>query len=117
MGGPIVMRTAAIAAERIGAACSYHGGGLVTDKPNSPHLLIPQMQAKFLIAVADNDDEREPNTKVVLADAFENYQLEAEIEVYKGAMHGWCVLDSRVYNHEPAEKAWARTLALFQRAL
>ena len=117
MGGPIVMRTAAVAAERIGAACSYHGGGLVTDNSDSPHLLIPRMQAKFLIAVADNDDEREPNTKVVLADAFKQHQLEAEIEVYEGAMHGWCVLDSRVYNHEPAEKAWARTLALFQRAL
>ena len=117
MGGPIVMRTAAVAAERIGAACSYHGGGLVTDKSDSPHLLIPQMQAKFLIAVADNDDEREPNTKVVLADAFKQHQLEAEIEVYEGAMHGWCVLDSRVYNHEPAERAWARTLALLQRAL
>ena len=117
MGGPIVMRTAAVAAERIGAACSYHGGGLVTDKSDSPHLLIPQMQAKFLIAVADNDDERDPNTRVVLADAFKQHQLEAEIEVYEGAMHGWCVLDSRVYNHEPAERAWARTLALFQRAL
>ena len=117
MGGPIVMRTAAVAAERIGAACSYHGGGLVTDKSDSPHLLIPLMQAKLLIAVADNDDEREPNTKVVLADAFKQHQLEAEIEVYEGAMHGWCVLDSRVYNHEPAERAWARTLALFQRAL
>ena len=117
MGGPIVMRTAAVAAERIGAACSYHGGGLVTDKSDSPHLLIPQMQAEFLIAVADNDDEREPNTKVVLADAFKQHQLEAEIEVYEGAMHGWCVLDSRVYNHEPAERAWTRTLALFQRAL
>ncbi len=117
MGGPIVMRTAAVAAERIGAACSYHGGGLVTDKSDSPHLLIPLMQAKLLIAVADNDDEREPNTKVVLADAFKQHQLEAEIEVYEGAMHGWCVLDSRVYNHEPAERAWTRTLALFQRAL
>ena len=117
MGGPIVMRTAAVAAERIGAACSYHGGGLVTDKSDSPHLLIPLMQAKLLIAVADNDDEREPNTKVVLADAFKRHQLEAEIEVYEGAMHGWCVLDSRVYNHEPAERAWTRTLALFQRAL
>ena len=117
MGGPIVMRTTAVAAERIGAACSYHGGGLVTDESDSPHLLIPQMQAKFLIAVAHNDDEREPTTKVVLADAFKQHQLEAEIEVYEGAMHGWCVLDSRVYNHEPAERAWARTLALFQRAL
>jgi carboxymethylenebutenolidase len=117
MGGPIVMRTAAVAADRIGAACSYHGGGLVTDKPDSPHLLIPKMNAQFLIAVAENDDEREPNTKIALSDAFKEHGLDAEIEVYEGAMHGWCVLDSRVYNHDAAEKAWERTLALFQRAL
>jgi carboxymethylenebutenolidase len=117
MGGPIVMRTAAVAADRIGAACSYHGGGLVTDKPDSPHLLIPKMNAQFLIAVAQNDDEREPNTKVALGDAFKEHGLDAEIEVYEGAMHGWCVLDSRVYNHDAAEKAWGRTLALFERAL
>lgn len=117
MGGPIVMRTAAVAADRIGAACSYHGGGLVTDKPDSPHLLIPKMNAQFLIAVAENDDEREPNTKIALSDAFKEHGLDAEIEVYEGAMHGWCVLDSRVYNHDAAEKAWGRTLALFERAL
>ena len=117
MGGPIVMRTAAVAADRIGAACSYHGGGLVTDKPDSPHLLIPKMNAQFLIAVAENDDEREPNTKIALGDAFKEHGLDAEVEVYEGAMHGWCVLDSRVYNHDAAEKAWGRTLALFERAL
>ena len=117
MGGPIVMRTAAVAADRIGAACSYHGGGLVTDKPDSPHLLIPKMNAQFLIAVAENDDEREPNTKIALGDAFKEHGLDAEIEVYEGAMHGWCVLDSRVYNHDAAERAWGRTLALFERAL
>ena len=111
------MRTAAVAADRIGAACSYHGGGLVTDKPDSPHLLIPKMNAQFLIAVAENDDEREPNTKIALSDAFKEHGLDAEIEVYEGAMHGWCVLDSRVYNHDAAEKAWGRTLALFQHAL
>ena len=117
MGGPIIMRTAAAVPDRIGAACSYHGGGLVTDKPDSPHLLIPQMQAAFLIAVADNDNQRDPNAKIVLGDTFKEHGLEAEIEVYAGAMHGWCVLDSSVYNHESAEKAWTRTLALFERAL
>ncbi len=117
MGGPIIMRTAAAVPDRIGAAASYHGGGLVTDKSDSPHLLIPQMKAQFLIAVADNDDEKDPNSKVVLREEFDKHGLPAEIEVYEGAMHGWCVLDSRVYNHEPAEKAWARTLAMFERAL
>ncbi len=117
MGGPIIMRTAATVPDRIGAACSYHGGGLVTDKADSPHLLIPKMKAKFLIAVAENDDERDPESKIVLRDTFAEHGLEAEIEVYEGAMHGWCVLDSRVYNFDAAEKAWVRTLALFERAL
>ena len=117
MGGPIVMRTAAAVPSRIGAACSYHGGGLVTDKEDSPHLLIPNMNANFLIAIAENDHEREPETKTVLRDTFNKYSLEAEIEVYEGAMHGWCVLDSRVYNQEAAEKAWSRTLNLFNRSL
>jgi carboxymethylenebutenolidase len=117
MGGPIIMRTAATVPDRIGAACSYHGGGLVTDKADSPHLLIPRMKAQFLIAVAENDDERDPDSKTTLRETFDKHELEAEIEVYDGAMHGWCVLDSRVYNHEQAERAWARTLALFGRAL
>jgi carboxymethylenebutenolidase len=117
MGGPIVMRTAAAVPSRIGAACSYHGGGLVTDREDSPHLLIPKMKADFLIAIAENDDKREPETKTVLRDTFNKYSLEAEIKVYEGAMHGWCVLDSRVYNQEAAEKAWSRTLNLFNHSL
>ena len=117
MGGPIVMRTAAAVPSRIGAACSYHGGGLVTNRVDSPHLLIPNMNANFLIAIAENDDQREPETKTVLRDTFNKYSLEAEIEVYEGAMHGWCVLDSRVYNQGAAEKAWSSTLNLFNRSL
>jgi carboxymethylenebutenolidase len=117
MGGPIALRTAAAMPNRIGAACSYHGGGLVTEASDSPHLLIPTMQAEFLIAIAENDDERDPNSKVVLAREFEKHELSAEIEVYEGTMHGWCVLDSPVYSHAPAERAWSRTLALFDEAL
>ena len=89
----------------------------MTDREDSPHLLIPNMNANFLIAIAENDDEREPKTKTVLRDTFNKHSLEAEIEVYEGAMHGWCVLDSRVYNHESAEKAWSRTLNFFNRSL
>ena len=116
MGGPIVMRTAAALPDRIGAGGSFHGGGLVTDQPNSPHLLIPQMKASFLIAVAENDDEREPEAKNVLREAFANAGLEAEIEVYPAA-HGWCVPDSDVYEEPEAERAWTRLLALFEKSL
>ncbi len=116
MGGPIVMRTAAVAPERIGAGGTFHGGGLVTQKPDSPHLLIPKMKAQFLICIAENDDQKEPEAKNVLKDSFAQANLPAEIEVYK-AGHGWCPPDTKVYNQELSEKAWARLLVLFENAL
>jgi carboxymethylenebutenolidase len=117
MGGPMVMRTAAAVPARIGAGASFHGSSLANDKPDSPHLLVPQMKAQFLFAVADNDDQRNPDEKVKVRDAFAAAKLPAEIEVYQGAMHGWCPPDGKVYNHEQAERAWARLLALFGKAL
>ncbi len=117
MGGPFVFRTAATLPDRIGAGGTFHGGGLVTDKPDSPHLLIPKMKAHFLIAIAENDDMRQPEAKDVLRDSFAKAHLPAEIEVYAGAMHGWCPPDSQVYNHDQAEKAWSRMLALFGESL
>ena len=117
MGGPLTMRTAAAVPGRIGAAASFHGGGLVTDKPDSPYLLIPKMKARYLIAIAANDDEKQPEAKDVLRKAFAAAKLPAEIEVYPGTLHGWCPPDSQVYNPEQAEKAWARLLATFKAAL
>jgi len=116
MGGPMVMRTAAAVPDRVGAAATFHGGGLVTKNPDSPHLLVPTMKAQFLICVADNDDKREPDSKTVLKDTFEKAKLPAEIEVYPAA-HGWCPPDGEVYDQVQAEKAWARQLALFTKAL
>ena len=117
MGGPMVMRTAAAIPERIGAGGSFHGGGLVTNDAASPHLLIKNMQADLLIAIAANDDERAPNDKEVLRKIVAKYGLKAEIEVYEGAMHGWCPPDSRVYHEKQAEQAWARLLHIFENAL
>ena len=117
MGGPMTMRTAAAFPDRVGAGASFHGGGLVTDKPDSPHLLVPKMKASYLFAIAANDDEKQPDAKNVLREIFEKAKLPAEIEVYEGTMHGWCPPDSQVYNEEKAEKAWGRLLALFGRAL
>ena len=116
MGGPIAFRTAAAAPERVGAVASFHGGGLVTDAPNSPHLQASKTKAQFLIAIAENDDKRLPNDKTVLKDTFAAANMQAEIEVY-GAAHGWCPPDSRVYNEALAEKAWSRLLALYGKAL
>jgi len=117
MGGPLIMRTAAAVPDRVGAAASFHGGGLVTDRDDSPHLLIPNTPAHILHAVAENDDEKDPEVKNVLAAAYEAAGIPAEIEVYEGAMHGWCSLDSPVYNEAQAEKAWGRMLHLFETAL
>jgi carboxymethylenebutenolidase len=117
MGGSITMRTAAALPGRIGAGASFHGGGLVTDKDDSPHLLIPHMQAGYLIAIAENDDERDPLAKDVLRKSFAEAELSAEIEVYEGSLHGWCPPDSRAYNEVQAERAWARMLVLFEQSL
>jgi carboxymethylenebutenolidase len=117
MGGPFVFRTAAAFPDRVAAGATFHGGGLATDKPDSPHLLIPKMKAQFLIAIAENDDQREPEVKNILRDSFAKAHLPAEIEVYVGTKHGWCPPDSAVYNAEQAEKAWSRMLVLFKKAL
>ena len=116
MGGPMVFRTAATVANRVGAACTFHGGGLVTKNADSPHLLIPQMKAQFLVAIAESDDSREPDSKDVLRKSFADAKLSAEVEVYPAA-HGWCPPDTGVYDYDQAEKAWGRMLALFGKAL
>ena len=117
MGGPMALRTSAAVPDRVGAVASFHGGGLVTDQPNSPHLQASKTQAQFLICIADNDDKRRPNDKAVLKETFEKANRPAEIEVYEGAAHGWCPPDSTVYNEAQAEKAWGRLLALYGKAL
>jgi carboxymethylenebutenolidase len=117
MGGPIAFRTAAAVPDRVGGVASFHGGGLVTDKPDSPHLQAAKSKARFLIAIAENDDKRAPNDKNVLRDTFTKANLPAEIEVYAGAAHGWCPPDSHVYNEAQAEKAWSRLLELYKTAL
>jgi carboxymethylenebutenolidase len=117
MGGPLVLRTAAIVPDRVGAAATFHGGGLVTDKPDSPHLLIPKMKARFLIAIAANDDAKDPNAKVALKTAFAQASLPAEVEVYEGTKHGWCPPDSHVYDAASAERAWGELLTLLKSSL
>ena len=117
MGGPIAFRTAAAVPDRVGAVASFHGGGLVTDQPNSPHLQAATSTAQFLVAIAEPDDERSPNVKTVLGETFTTANLPAEIEVYTGAAHGWCPPDTQVYNEPQAERAWSRLLALYGKAL
>src|SRR5271170_1397538 len=117
MGGPLTFRTAATAPDRVGAAATFHGGGLVTDKPDSPHLLIPKMKAEFVCAVAANDDQRDPTAKDKLKEAFAAAHLKATVEVYEGCNHGWTVRGSQAYNEAGAERAWAELAALYKRIL
>ncbi|KQN14370.1 MULTISPECIES: dienelactone hydrolase family protein [unclassified Sphingomonas] len=117
MGGPMVIRTAAAVSGRIRAGATFHGGGFVTDTPDSPHRLIPALKGSYLIAIAANDDARAPTEKDVLRAAFVTAKRPAEIEVYPETMHGWCPPDSKVYNPVQADRAWGRMLALFATAL
>ena len=123
MGGALVLRTAAALPDRIGAGASFHGGGLVTDKPDSPHLLAPKIKARLYIGVASNDDARQPDAKDKLKEAFAAAKVPAEIEVYPGALHGWCMPDmptqngTPIYNKPDAERAWGKLIALYKAAL
>lgn len=116
MGGPLVVRTAATLPNRIGAVASFHGGNLVTDKPDSPHLLAPKIKARLYFGIATNDDMRQPDAKDKLKQAFDGA---AEIEVYANSQHGWCVMDmpGGIYNKADAERAWGKLVALYKTAL
>jgi carboxymethylenebutenolidase len=114
MGGPMAFRTASANPDRVGAVASFHGGGLVTKDPDSPHLLVSKTKAALLVAIASNDDMRSPDEKNVLKETFAKSGNPAEIEVYSGA-HGWCPPDSTVYKMDDAEKAWTRLLELYKK--
>ncbi|MBB3861712.1 carboxymethylenebutenolidase [Novosphingobium hassiacum] len=113
MGGPFTVRTAFANPARVGAAASFHGGGLVGTDTDSPNRLLAETQAAYLFAIAKNDDERAPDEKNVLRAAAKAAGRPAEIEVYP-AQHGWCTLDAPIYDRAQAEKAWSRMLALFK---
>src|SRR6202166_2451752 len=123
MGGPLVVKTCAVLPNRVGAGGSFHGGGLVTDKPDSPHLLAPKIKARMYFGIASNDDQRQPDAKDKLREAFAAAKVPAEIEVYAGALHGWCVRDmplqngAPIYNKPDAERAWGKLVALYKTGL
>jgi carboxymethylenebutenolidase len=117
IGGPYTMITAAAVPERVGAAGSFHGGNLVTDKPDSPHLLAPKIKASYYFAIATNDDQRQPDAKDKLREAFDAAKHPVKIEVYEGCMHGWCVSDGMVYNKAGADRAWGELVALYKKSL
>jgi carboxymethylenebutenolidase len=117
MGGPFTLRTAAARADRIGAGCSFHGGNLVNDTPDSPHLLASKIKASFYFGIATNDDQRQPDAKDKLRAAFDAAHVPATIEVYAGCNHGWCVADGQAYNKDGAERAWGNMEKLYKAQL
>jgi len=122
MGGALVLRTAAAVPARIGAGASFHGGGLVTDKPDAPYTLAPRIKARLLIAIAGTDDAQQPDAKDKLRKAFDDAHVAAKVEVFADK-HGWCVPDmpqddgAPIYNQADAERAWSELLALYKSAL
>jgi carboxymethylenebutenolidase len=116
MSGPFTFHTAAAAPNEVRALASFHGGGLVTAEPTSPHQRLQDIRAAILVCIAENDDQREPNAKVTLRAAAEAANVPAEIEVYP-AQHGFCVIDSPVYSEPHAERAWTRLVETFRTRL
>ena len=124
MGGALVVRTAAAVPNRVGAGASFHGGGLVTANPDSPHLLAPKIKARMYFGVATNDDMQQPDAKVKLKEAFDAARVPAEVEVYSQAQHGWCVSDmpqqpngQPIYSKADADRAFGKLLALYKAGL
>ncbi|ABC65005.1 dienelactone hydrolase family protein [Erythrobacter litoralis] len=115
MGGPFTVYTAHSRPDRVKAAASFHGGGLVREDEDSPHKILED-GTSYLFAIAQNDDERDPDDKTALREAAEAAGVDAEVEVYAGD-HGWTVPDNPAYVEGPAEKAWSRLLALYEEAL
>ena len=111
--GPFAFHTGAVRPDRIRAIATFHGGGLVTKDADSPHLLIPRTRASFVVAIARNDDQRQPEAKDVLRRAFASAKRPANVEVYP-ADHGWCVAGGPAYNEVAAEKAWSELLKLYR---
>ncbi len=119
MGGALVVRTAAAVPDRIGAGGSFHGGGLVTTAPTSPHLLAPKIKARMYFGIAANDDMSAPDAKVKIKEAFDAAKVPVEVEVYPNAQHGWCVPDMAggLYARADAERAWGKLVALYKAGL
>jgi carboxymethylenebutenolidase len=123
MGGPLVFRTCATVPDRLGAGATFHGGGLVTKNPNSPHLLVPKMKSHMYIGIAASDDKTQPDAKDVLKTSFEEAHLPAQVHVWEGTIHGWCVPDmppnasGPIYNKADADAAWVKLVELYKSAL
>ena len=117
MGGSLAMRTAATLGDRAGAGATFHASRLVTDQPNSPHLLVPKIKSRFYFGVAESDDKEEVGAKEKLKAAFDAVKVPAEVELYPGTEHGWCIPGTPNYNMAAAERAWAKLVSFYKQGI
>jgi carboxymethylenebutenolidase len=117
MGGRLAFTTAGAHPDRIGAAACIHGGHIVTGEPNSPHLAASKIKAELYFGVADEDGSCTPEHQGILASTLGAAHVAYQIELYRGARHGFAVPDMPVYDQAAAERHWARLATLFKSAL
>lgn len=110
--GAMALRVAAARPDKIAAAASFHGGGLFTDKPTSPALVLPRVKARLYFGHAENDRTMPQESIDKLNVALKTWGGKYESEVYEGALHGWTTVGSPVYNQVAAEKAFTKLAEL-----
>jgi carboxymethylenebutenolidase len=117
MGGGMALVAAGTFPDRVAAAASFHGGNIASDRPDSPHLLAPQMKAEVYVAGADNDQSYPPEMAARMEKALTDAGVTHRCEIYEGAQHGWMKPDFPIYDEAAAERGWREMLALFARNL
>jgi carboxymethylenebutenolidase len=115
--GAMAMRAAAIRPDLVGAAASFHGGGLASDQPTSPHLLLPQIKARLYFGHAIEDRTMTPEAIARLDAALKAWGGTYESEVYDGSLHGWTVPGRDVYNEKQAERHYVKMFETFDAVL
>lgn len=116
MGGRMAFCAADRFGDRIAAAASIHGGGLVTEKGDSPHRHVSGIRASLYLGVADEDPSCTPANVVELEAELKGAKIDYTLELYAGRKHGWAVNDTSVYDEAGAEQHWERVNALFDAA-
>jgi len=117
MGGRFSLAAAGNFPGRVAAAASYHGSRLVTEDPDSPHRLAPQMRARVYVAGAVEDAGFTDDMKRQLEEALAAANVEHTVETYPGARHGWVPADTPVHDPAAAERHWQTLFALFDATL
>jgi len=95
----------------------FNGGGLVTDGPDSPHLVLPAIGARLYFGHATNDRSMPEEAIEKLEGALQSWGGRYESEIYESAHHSWTVPDSPVYNQPQADRAFEKLTTLFAQTL